>query len=276
MAITEPGTGSDSAEHRHDGGPRRRRVRPQRREDLRHLGRPVRRRRRLGHPRQEPGPGRDQELRGAQGHARHDRRAARAQARHQGLGHRDHPLRGLPCPGREPPRLRRGRQQDRLRRRDGDVRQHPAARRRDGHRLCPRVPRPGPRPAGARRRDDRLRPAGARAVGRRGQVPADGGRLGRCPAADAAGRLDGRQREAELARGVDGQGEGGPGRLRHHPVVRRAVRQRRVRRGRAAREVGPRLQDPRHLRGHPADPAADRGPPGARPDERRADTDRQR
>ena len=41
-------------------------------------------------------------------------------------------------------------------------------------------------------------------------------------------------------------------------------------RGRAAREVGARLQDPRHLRGHPADPAADRGPPRARPDQRRA------
>ncbi len=32
----------------------------------------------------------------------------------------------------------------------------------------------------------------------------------------------------------------------------------------------PRLQDPRHLRGHPADPAADRGPPRPRPDERPA------
>ena len=44
----------------------------------------------------------------------------------------------------------------------------------------------------------------------------------------------------------------------------------RLQRGRAAGEVGPRLQDPRHLRGHPADPAADRRPPGARADERRA------
>ena len=45
----------------------------------------------------------------------------------------------------------------------------------------------------------------------------------------------------------------------------------RLQRGRAAGEVGPRLQDPRHLRGHPADPAADRGPPRARADERRAE-----
>ena len=39
---------------------------------------------------------------------------------------------------------------------------------------------------------------------------------------------------------------------------------RRLRRERAAREVGPRREDPRHLRGHPADPAADHRPPAAR------------
>ena len=43
-----------------------------------------------------------------------------------------------------------------------------------------------------------------------------------------------------------------------------------LRRGRAAGEVGAGLQDPRHLRGHPADPAADRRPPAAGPLERRA------
>ena len=37
------------------------------------------------------------------------RRAARAQARHPGLRHRDDPLRGLPGPGGEPARLRRDR-----------------------------------------------------------------------------------------------------------------------------------------------------------------------
>ena len=41
------------------------------------------------------------------------------------------------------------------------------------------------------------------------------------------------------------------------------ARRDRLRRGRAAREVGPRRQDPRHLRGHPADPAADRRAPAA-------------
>ena len=45
---------------------------------------------------------------------------------------------------------------------------------------------------------------------------------------------------------------------------------RRLRRGRAAREVGPRRQDPRHLRGHPADPASDHRPPAARQDLGRA------
>ena len=41
-------------------------------------------------------------------------------------------------------------------------------------------------------------------------LPADGGRLGGRLPADAAGRLDGRQRQAELAAGVDGQGQGRP------------------------------------------------------------------
>ena len=45
---------------------------------------------------------------------------------------------------------------------------------------------------------------------------------------------------------------------RHHAALRRAGRRRRLQRELAAREVGARLEDPRHLRGHPADPAADR------------------
>ena len=45
----------------------------------------------------------------------------------------------------------------------------------------------------------------------------------------------------------------------------------RLQRGLAAGEVGARLQDPRHLRGHPADPAADRRPPAAEQDVRRAE-----
>ena len=55
---------------------------------------------------------------------------------------------------------------------------------------------------------------------RRGrQVPADGGRLGGGAPADPAGGLDGRQPQAQLARGLDGQGQGRPGRLRHHAAA---------------------------------------------------------
>ena len=52
-------------------------------------------------------------------------------------------------PGREPSRLSRHRHQSGLRRCDGDLRQHAAARRGDGSGLCPGVPRPHPRPARA-------------------------------------------------------------------------------------------------------------------------------
>ena len=60
---------------------------------------------------------------------------ARAQARHPGLRHRDDHLRELPGAEGEPPRLGRGRPQAGLRRRDGDLRQHPPAGRGDGGRL---------------------------------------------------------------------------------------------------------------------------------------------
>ena len=62
--------------------------------------------------------------------------------------------------------------------------------------------------------------------------------------------------------------------LGHHAQLRGALRLDRLQRVRAAREVGPRLQDPRHLRGHPADPAADRGPPDPGSVERRAEVAR--
>ncbi len=70
--------------------------------------------------------------------------------------------------------------------------------------------------------------------------------------------------QAELAAGLDGQGEGGTHLRRRHARLRRALRQRRLRRERAAGEVGSRLEDPRHLRGHPADPAADHRSAAAR------------
>ncbi len=97
-----------------------------------------------------------------------------------------------------------------------------------------------------------------------GPLPRDGGRLRGILAAHPAGGLDGRQLEAELAAGLDGEGEGGAHLRRRHPRLRRALRRRRPRRDRAAGEVGPRREDPRHLRGHPADPAPDRRPPAPR------------
>ena len=104
MAITEPGAGSDSANIQTTATQGRRRVRPQRREDLRHLRRARRQRGRLGDARQDPGSRRDQVVRGQEGQPGHAGGAARAQARHPRLRHRGDHLRGLPGPGRGPPR----------------------------------------------------------------------------------------------------------------------------------------------------------------------------
>ena len=68
---------------------------------------------------------------------------------------------------------------------------------------------------------------------------------------------------AQLPTGLDGQGQGRPHLRRRRPRLRGAVRERRLRRERATGEVGPRREDPRHLRGNPADSAAHRRPPVA-------------
>ena len=138
MAITEPGTGSDSANIRTtavlDGdeyvlngekiyvtsGERCRRASSSGRPSTRALGRAAIKS--FVVPKGTPGM---------------TRRAARAQARHPRLRHRGDPLRGLPGAGGEPARLARRRPQAGLRRRDGDLRQHPSAGRRDGGRLRP-------------------------------------------------------------------------------------------------------------------------------------------
>ena len=67
------------------------------------------------------------------------------------------------------------------------------------------------------------RPAYSQSRGRRG-LPADGGRLGGRLPAHARGDLDGRQPQAELAAGLDGQGEGRTVGRRHHAALRRAGR----------------------------------------------------
>ena len=60
------------------------------------------------------------------------------------------------------------------------------------------------------------------------RVPRDGGRLRSRLPAHAAGRLDGRQREAQLAAGLDGQGQGRTDLRRRRARLRRAVRQPRL------------------------------------------------
>ena len=175
-------------------------------------------------------------------------------------------------PGGEPARLARRRRQPGLRRGDGDLRQHPPAGRRDGGRLRQGRARPDPRPARAGGRDASTttgrpwsrapRPRSScrwRPTGR-----ARGCSCSRPPGWPTTGKAN--AMEASMAKAKAGRVG-----LRRHPVVRRALRLGRLQRGRAAGEVGPRLQDPRHLRGHPADPAADRRPSGARALQRRAE-----
>ena len=118
-----------------------------------------------------------------------------------------------------------------VRRRDADVRQHAAARRRDGGRPGARVPRATRELLAEAGRRGRLRPARARAARRRGRAARDGGRLRGRAAADAAGRVDGRQRQAELAAGLDGKAKAGRTVRRHRAALRRALRQPRLRRG---------------------------------------------
>ena len=220
-------------QHQDDRCPRRRRVRPQRREDLRHLRRAGRPHRGVGDPRQGARPGGDQVVRGRQGHARAARRAARAQARYPRLRHRDDHLRELPGAEGEPSRLGRDRRwilvgRAGVRRRDGDLRQHSPPGRGDGHRLRVGGARPDPRAAQGRRCRGRLRPSGVQPVGGGRQVPPARIRPRGRPSADASGGLDGRQPAAQLARGLDGQGQGRPGRLRRDAVLRGAVRRGRL------------------------------------------------
>ena len=66
---------------------------------------------------------------------------------------------------------------------------------------------------------DRLRRAGAHPVGGGSDLPAAGGGLGGGVPADPAVRLDGRQPQAELDAGLDGEGQGRPGRLRRHAAA---------------------------------------------------------
>ena len=134
MAITEPSFGSDSAAVSTTADARRRRVRDQRREDLRHrrfAGQPHRG---VGDAGQVAGPRRDQVVHRAARTSRRHRRAARAQARHQGLRHRGDPLRQCPHPEGQPAGRPGDPRGEGFCRGHGDLRQHPADRRGDGRR----------------------------------------------------------------------------------------------------------------------------------------------
>ena len=207
--------------HRQAG---RRRVRDQRREDLRH-------RRFAGHPHrgvgdagQVQGPRGDQVVHRAARAPRRHRRAAGEQARDQGFRHRRHPVRERPHTEGQSAGQPRNRAGQRLFRGDGDLRQHPAGGGGHGDRDRPRHPGRAAQDPDRRRRGDLLRQALTGAKRRGGRVPADGGRLGVQLPADAARGVAGRQQDPQLQRSVDVQGQGRPGGQRHHPQSRRIGR----------------------------------------------------
>ena len=147
------GSGLGLGRDPHHRRPRRRRVRAQRREDLRHLRRPRRPDRRLGLARPLRGQGGDPVVHRRARQPGAEARPARAQARDPGLRHGQlHPA-GLPGAERRAARQLRGRGQGEagLRRRDADVRQHAAPGRRDGLRRDAGGARGGPRSSSPRR-----------------------------------------------------------------------------------------------------------------------------
>ncbi len=158
---------------------------------------------------------------------RHGARPPRAQARDPRERHRRVPPRGLPRAEGGPARQPRDRHQEGLRRRHADVRQHAAAGGGDGGRRRPGVPGPHPRASCSTRAwtstttgpSCAQSAAAAELLGLRGRL------RGRA-AADPAGGVDGGQPQAQLAAGVDGQGQGRTHRRRRRARLHRAVRRR--------------------------------------------------
>ena len=146
---------------------RRRRVRDQRREDLRHRRFARHPHRGVGDAGQVAGPRGDQVVHRAARASRRDRRAARGQARHQGLRHRGDPVRQCPHPQGQPARQPGDPRGEGFCRGHGDLRQHPAHRRGDGRRHRPRRARGTAQDPHRRRRGDLLRQARARPERRR-------------------------------------------------------------------------------------------------------------
>ena len=143
----------------HDGQARRRRVRDQRREDLRHRRLARQPHRGVGDAGQVAGPRRDQVVHRAARASRRHRRTARAQARHQGVRHRGDPLRQRPHPEGKPAGRPGNPRGEGFCRGHGDLRQHPADRRGHGRRHRPRRARGTAQDPHRRRRGDLLRQA---------------------------------------------------------------------------------------------------------------------
>ena len=250
---------------------RRRRLRHQRREDLRDRRWPLERRRRVGDPRQVQGTRRDQVLRRREGHARAWRSSGSSTS---SASARPTPRRSASPTAACRPRTCSARPTSR------PSRASPASCRPSTTpvRSSPAWPSAARAPRWTRSRTCCARPASRSTT----TVPPT-----RQPAAAAAylqmeadweaaylltleatWMADNRKPnslQASMAKAKAGR----VGR-RHHAALRRAGRLARLQRELAAGEVGARLEDPRHLRGHPADPAAHRRPPAAQQDLRRA------
>ena len=248
----------------HDRRPRRgdRRVHPERREDLRHLRRARRPDRRLGLARPQAGARRDQVVRGRALEPRPEARPPRAQARDQGLGHRQLRPRRLPrtarrtCSGR-PRSTRRSRSAARCRPSTTPGRWSPAMAVGRSPRL-PRAhhascsPRPGSRSTTTSRQCCRRPPPPSCSSSRPTTRPSH---LLTLEASWMADNNKPNSLHASYAKAKAGRSA--------TDIALRCVAlcgSVGLRRGRAAREVGPRREDPRHLRGHPADPASDHRP----------------
>ena len=183
MAITEPGHRLRLREHQDDRRPRRRRVRPQRREDLRHLRRPGRRTSWCGRPSTRSSAGR----RSSRSWSRRARRGCASS------GSSTSSASAPPTPRRSSSRTAGCRRRTSSGSAEVDPKQGFAGAMAtfdntrplvavDGRRLRVGRARPDPRAARARRGRGRLRPSGVHPVGGGREVPPDRVRPARAPA----------------------------------------------------------------------------------------------
>ena len=155
----------------------------------------------------------------------HDRHQGRAQDGHSRLRHGGDRLRGLPHPGQQPPRQRRGEEDHRgLQGRDGDLRRHASRRRRQRHRHRPRRRRLRARGARQGRHQDPLRHLAEEADDARARLHGHGSQPAGRAAADLARLVDDGSGHAQQPRGLDVQGQGRAGGDPGHAEGRRAAR----------------------------------------------------